>query len=79
MKECQPVRHVGCFKSAPIKAPLETHMHQSNSMLEVTESYCFPHEYINIDNFFITGSVSKHRGSELDPCTDSEDKVFTVG
>lgn len=38
------------FKSKLSKTPT----HQSNSMLEIAESHCFLHEYITIDNFFIT-------------------------
>lgn len=54
-------------------------MHQSVSMLEIAESHCFLHEYITIDIFFITDSISKRAGGELDTGTDSKDKVFTVG
>lgn len=53
--------------------------HASDYILEILKSYCFLHEYVKIDNFvFTTDGVSKFRGSELDPCTDSKDKVFTV-
>lgn len=38
------------FKSKLSKTPT----HQSNSLLEIAESHCFLHEYITIDNFFIT-------------------------
>lgn len=57
----------------------ETPTHQPDSVLEIAEPYCFRHEYITIDDFFITDCESKQGGSELDSCTDSKDKVFTVG
>lgn len=74
MNLCQ----VDHFKSSAIKALSKTPMLLSNSMLEIAESYCFLHEYITIDNFFITDGVSEQGGSELDSSTDSKDKVLTV-
>lgn len=50
-----------------------------NSSLEIAESHRFPHEYITVDIFFITDGMCEQGGSELDPSSDSEDKVFTVG
>lgn len=39
----------------------------STRVLEVTESHRVLHEYMNIDDYFITDAISRTRGSELDP------------
>lgn len=68
-----------CARLVYIKALSKTPMCQFNSMLELSESSWFRYAFIAIDDFFITDSVSKQGGSELDSSTDSKDKVFTVG
>lgn len=67
------------YRVSSYQALSKTPMCQSNSMLEMAESSWCLYAFIAVDDFFITDSVSKQGGSELDSSTDSKDKVFTVG